>query len=125
VVTPAAATQPAPGVRGRDDEAGDHEAAQVHVDQLVPEKRVAKQRREGVDVDHPAAPQRNADGMVHPAVDGDDEQRAGKARDDHGNAGQQVRTRREPIPAVDVDGNEDRLDEEGETLGEEGDRSAC
>src|SRR6266487_640611 len=117
----AATAQPAPGVGARDDEAGDHEAAQVHVDQLVPEERVAKQRRERMDVHHPATPQRKADGMVHPTVHGDDEQRARKARNHHRNARQQVRTRREPIPAVDVDGNEDRLDEEREALGRKSD----
>jgi hypothetical protein len=54
--------------------------------------------------------------MVHPAVDGDDEKRPGDPGHGDRDAGQEVRPRREPVPAVGVDPDEDGLEEEGEAL---------
>ena len=57
--------------------------------------------------------------VVHPAVDRDHHQRAGEAGDHDRDAAQEVRARREPVPAVDVDPDEDRLEEEREALDRE------
>nr|WP_246115475.1 hypothetical protein [Trebonia kvetii] len=54
--------------------------------------------------------------MVHPAVHRDDEKRSGHPGDRDRDAGQEVRARREPLPAVGVDPDEDGLEEEGESL---------
>src|SRR5439155_8709008 len=54
--------------------------------------------------------------MVHPGVDGDDEGRPRHAGDRDRYAAQEVSSRREPVPAVDVDPDEDRLEEEREAL---------
>ena len=54
--------------------------------------------------------------VVHPAVDGDHESRAREARDHDRDSGQHMRAGRQAVPAVDVDRDEDRLDEEGRAL---------
>ena len=57
-----------------------------------------------------------ADGVVHPRVRGDDEERARHAGEDHRHGAQDVRARRQAAPAEQVDADEDRLDEEREAL---------
>src|SRR5919201_2856207 len=56
---------------------------------------------------------------VHPAVDRDHRQGAGEAGDSDWDAAREVGAGREPVPAVDVDADEDRLHEEGEALDRE------
>ena len=54
--------------------------------------------------------------VLHPAVDADHHQRAAEAGDHDRDPGEHVRARRQAVPAVDVDRDEDRLDEEREAL---------
>ncbi len=54
--------------------------------------------------------------MVHPAVDRDHRQRPGDAGDRDGDAAGEVGSRGKPVPAVDVDADEDRFHEEGEAF---------
>src|ERR671936_1893660 len=56
---------------------------------------------------------------VHPAVDRDHRQGAGEAGDRNRDAAGEVGAGREPVPAIDVDADEDRLHEEGEALDRE------
>src|SRR5680860_502745 len=53
--------------------------------------------------------------FIHPLTEINVE-RAGEARDHDRHAGEEVRARAQPVPAVDVDGHEDRLDEERDAL---------
>lgn len=82
----------------------------------MPEVVVAEQGLERADVADAAALEGEAARVVHPGVDGDHHQRAHKAGDDDRNAAQEVCAWGEAVPAVDVDGDEDGLDEEGEGL---------
>ena len=116
LVTAAPSTQEAPSVNARHEETGDDVAGEVHVHELVPEVRIAEERRPRLRVDRPAIAQIEAAGVVHPTVDRDDEERPGDPRDHDRNAGEEVPARRQPVPSVDVDRDEDRLDEEGEPL---------
>ena len=118
VASPAPA-QAADRVGAGDEEAGDDVAGDVHVHELVPEVAVGEQRPQGVDVDDMPADEAEAGRMVHPGVDGDDHQRAGEARQHDRDPRRQVGARGEAIPAVDVDADEDRLDEEREPLDRE------
>ncbi len=119
VVAVALSPQPSDGVDAGDQRARDDEPGEVHVDLLVPEVRV-EQRRERVDVGHLAVRgQREALRVVHPPVDGDHRGRAEDARRGDDKPAQEVGALGQPVPAVDVDRDEDRLDEEGETLDRE------
>ena len=72
---------------------------------------------ERVDVDDLARRvQREALRLVHPRVRGDHRERAADAREHDRNAGPEVRPRREPLPAEDVDRDEDRLEEEEQSF---------
>ena len=88
--------------------------------ELRPQVRVAEQRAPRLDVYRAPVLQPEPGRIVHPRVDGDDEQRAGEARDHDGDAAQQVQPWRHAVPAVDVDRDEDRLDEERESFEAEG-----
>ena len=81
---------------------------------------VSEQRLPRLDVDRAPVLEPEPGRIVHPCVDRDDEQRAGQARHHDGHAAQEVQPRRHAIPAVDVDRDEDRLDEEREALQAEG-----
>ena len=116
LVTASAAAQPGEGVDGGGEEAGDDEAGDVHVDELVPQVVVAEERVKRADVADAAAFEHEAARVVHPGVYGDHHQGAHEAGDDDGDAAQEVRPGRQAIPAVDVDGDEDGLDEEREGL---------
>ena len=70
----------------------------------------------------PESVEREPVGCVHPRVGGDDRGAAEDAGEDDGDAGPEVRPRLETAPAVDVDGDEDRLGEEEQTF--EGERDA-
>jgi hypothetical protein len=65
-------------------------------------------------VGRPAVGQGEPGRVVHPGVDGDDEERAGDAGDRDREAGQEVRSRREPVPAVGVDAGDDAHGEQRE-----------
>ena len=97
-------------------EAGDDVAGEVHVHDLVPEVVVAEQRCQRPDVRDATLLEREPTRTVHPGVDRDHHQRAGEPRDHDRDPGQEVRTRGEAVPAVHVDRDEDRLDEEREGL---------
>jgi hypothetical protein len=75
------ATQPAERVAAGQDEAADHVAGDVHVDQLVPQVGVFEQRLDRVHVDHSAAAEPKPSEVVHPGVDRDHHQRAGEPGD--------------------------------------------
>src|SRR3954449_13479609 len=119
----AAAQQP-DGVDPGHGEAGDHVGRQQHVDRLVPEGAV-EEHAHGSDVDDPPVAQGEAGGLVHPAVGGDDRQRAAEARRRPRHAGPEVRPRAHAVPAVDVDRDEDRLEEEEQPLDREWDAEGC
>ena len=53
-------------------------------------------------------------GVVHPGVDRDHTERADDAGESHRNQHGQVAARRHPVPAVEIDAQEDGLDEEGQ-----------
>jgi hypothetical protein len=93
LVAAAAAAQERPRVRAAEHEPCHDEGGEVHVHVLAPEHRVGEQRLPGMHVDRPAVVQREPGGVVHPPVDGDDEQRARDARDRDRDAGQEVRLR--------------------------------
>ena len=57
---------------------------------------------------------------VHPGVGDDHEDARERAADRHRHAGDQVRPRRDAVPAVEIDAEEDRLGEEREALEREG-----
>jgi hypothetical protein len=120
VVLVAPALEVGPGVDAGDDEPGDDVAREVHVHHLVPqvgvEHRLPRARVGDLAVDHVEALR-----IVHPRVDREDEERPREARDDDRYPGQEVHAAREPVPAVDVDRDEDRLDEERDPLQAEGD----
>ena len=82
----------------------------------MPQVVVAEEGLERADVAHATSLKREAGRVVHPGVDGDHHQRAHEASDDDGDAAQEMRPRGEAIPAVDVDGDEDGLDEERKRL---------
>ena len=116
VVVVALALQPRERVDAGDDEPADEVAREVHVDQLVPHVRV-QQRLPRARVEHLAVRREvEPDRVVHPAVDRDHVERAREAREHDRDAGQEVRALGEPVPAVDVDRDEDRLDEERDAL---------
>ncbi len=115
VAAPAPA-QPPDRVRARHEEARDDEPREVHVHELVGDVRVAEQRLDGIDVGDLAVDEGEAAGVVHPRVDRQHEQRAGHPREHDRKPAEEVRARRHAVPAVDVDPDEDRLDEEREPL---------
>jgi hypothetical protein len=64
--------------------------------------------------------EREPDRRLHPSVGGYDEPRACRPADRDGYAARPVLPRREPVPTVEVDPDEYRLQEEGESLEGEG-----
>ena len=79
------------------------------------------EHRPGVDVDRRAGRrQREADRVLHPGVDGQHHDRGHGAADRHRDAAPPVLPRRQPIPAVEIQAEEDRLDEERVALEREG-----
>ena len=65
------------------------------------------------------ADEAEARGMVHPGVHGDHHQRAAEAGEHDRDPAREVQPPGQPIPAVDVDADEDRLHEEREALDRE------
>jgi hypothetical protein len=116
LVAAAPAAQQRPRVAAREDEPGHDEGGEVHVDVLTPEHRVGEQRLPRVHVSGPAIDQGEPAGMVHPGIDRDNEKGARHSSDGDRDAGQEVRARAEPVPAVGVDPDEDGLGEEREAL---------
>ena len=84
--------------------------------ELVPEVSVREEGRPGLHLDGDAVGERESRGLIHPAIDGDDEERSRDARDHHRDAGCEVEPGGQPVPPVGVDGDEDRLDEERDAL---------
>ena len=82
--------------------------------------RPVEDRVERVDVgDLPVGADLEAVGLVHPGVDRDDGKGAPEPRDHHRDAGPEVGPPGEPLPAEDVDRDEDRLGEEEDALDRE------
>ena len=77
---------------------------------------VAEERGDRIHVDHTAALEAEPRRVLHPRVHRQDHERARDPRDGDRNAAQEVQSRRQPVPAVDVDRDEDRLDEERDAL---------
>jgi hypothetical protein len=116
VVGVAAPAQHPGGVHGRDDEADEHVGAQPHVGELQ-ERAWVEHRAPGVHVGHPpAGGEGEAGGHVHPGVDGDDAVAAEDAGGHHRREHPQVQAGRKPVPAVEVDAQEDRFGEERQAL---------
>jgi hypothetical protein len=107
------------GIDAGQHEPGDHEGGQDHVGGLGPGGRV-EDGGPGVDADDPPVADAVAAGGVHPGVRGDHEEGRDDAGHHDGHPGQQVHPGRQPVPAVEVDAQEDGLDEEGEPLNGEG-----
>jgi hypothetical protein len=103
----------------RDREAGRGEGGEGHVYRLGERRRIGH-RREGGDVDQPPVRKREARGTVHPGVGGDDEDPGEDPPEGYENAGGEVEAGGDAVPAVQVDPEEDRLGEEGESLQGEG-----
>ena len=103
------------GVDGRDREADGGEGGQRHVQRLAEGRGIAH-RGDGIDVHRPPRHEVEAGRRVHPGVGDDDEDpRRGAADGDH-HPREPVRPRRHAVPAVEVDAQEDRLQEEREAL---------
>ena len=79
-------------------------------------RRVEKCAHE-IDGDRFARHQRETGGRVHPGVDADHEDRGGRARDGDRDGAKPMGEWRDFIPAVEIDADENRLDEESEALG--------
>jgi hypothetical protein len=116
LVAAAPAAQERPRVRAAEQEAADDVGGEVHVDVLAPEQRVVEQRLPRVHVDRAAILEGEPGRVVHPAVDRDDEQRAGHARDGDRNAAREVRPRLKPVPAIRINTYKYGFEEEGEAL---------
>jgi hypothetical protein len=116
VVAAPPAAQPADRVATGEDEAGDHERGEIHVHELVCQEAVAEQRCHRLDVDHPAALHAETRRVLHPCVDRDHGEGTGDTGDHDRQAADEVPARRQPVPPVDVDADEDRLHEEREAL---------
>jgi hypothetical protein len=116
LVPPPPAAQERPRVDPGEDEPGHDVGGEVHVHVLAPEHRVGEQRRPRMHIGCPAVDQGEPRRVVHPPVHGDDEQRPGDPSDRDRDPGKEMRARREPVPAVRVDADEDGLEEEGEPL---------
>ena len=86
------------------------------MDELGPQVGVAEQGGDRIDVDRTAVLEPEPGRALHPRVHRQHHERAGDPREGDRHAAQQVQSRREPIPAVDVDRDEDRLDEERDGL---------
>jgi hypothetical protein len=116
LVPSAPPAQHRPRVHPGQQEPADDVGREVHVRVLAPEHRVVEQRPPRVHVDRAAVRQREARRMIHPAVDRDDEERAGDARDRDRDAAPEMQPRPQSVPPVGVDPDEDGLDEEREAL---------
>ncbi len=121
VVAVTAATEHPHRVHGGDQKAGDDVGRQEHVEELVAGRRV-EEHLEGPDVgDVAGRVEVESLGLVHPGVHGDHGEGATDPGDHDRHRGEHVRSGREPVPAVDVDGDEDRLEEEEDPLDREAD----
>ena len=106
----------ADGIDGCDGEARADEGGEQHVEVLRRKRRV-KHRGDRIDVsDRTVGIEREARGRVHPRVRGDDEEGREEAAEHEWDSAKEVCAWRQPIPPVQVDREEDRLDEEGEPL---------
>jgi len=103
----------------RDREPGCGEGGERHVERLV-ERGWIEHRREGGNVDRLPVRKGEARRAVHPGVGGNDEDPGEDPAEGHENAGCEVKARGDAIPPVQVDSEEDRLGEEGESLQREG-----
>ena len=104
-----------------DEEAGDHVGGEDHVRHLVGQAGL-KSTLQRLGVDHLAGGvEGEALRLVHPGVGGDHREGAADPGDHHRHPGPEVRPAAQPLPAVDVDREEDRLGEEEDPLDREGD----
>ena len=102
-----------------DEEAREQVRRQNHVRDLVGHRRV-EDHLERVDVGHRSVrAQGEALRLVHPGVDGNHRKGASDAADRDRDAGPEMLPARQPLPAEDVDRQEDRLEEEEDPLDRE------
>ena len=121
VVAVPAAAQHAGRVDRRDQEAPDEVGRDHHVSGHQRHRPVEDDAHR-VDVhDRAGGVQCHALGGVHPGVRRDDRHAAEDPGEHDGYPGPEVHPRAEPAPAEDVDGDEDRLGEEEDSLEREGD----
>ena len=97
------------------DEARGRVGRERHMQGLGERGRV-EHRRDRVDVDRPAVYEVKAGRRVHPGIGDHHEDARQPAAHRHEPAGREMGTRRDAIPAVEVDAEEDRFGEEGEPL---------
>ena len=87
-----------------------------HVQRLL-ERGGTAHRGDGIDARERARRiEREPDRRVHPRVDEHDEHGRRRAARRHDDAGREMRARTDALPAVQVDAEEDRLEEEGKTF---------
>ncbi len=104
-----------------DEEAGDHVGGEDHVRDLVAGGGVEEDLQR-LGFDHLAGGvEGEALRLVHPGVGGDDGEGAADPGHEHRYPRPEVGPAAEPLPAVDVDREEDRLEEEEDPLDPEGD----
>jgi hypothetical protein len=102
-----------------DGEPGGGVRRERHVQRLLEHHRI-QHARDRIDVDRVTVNQVETGGRIHPRVRRHHEDSRGGAGYSHHDAGQQVGPPGDPFPAVEVDAEEDRLGEEGESLEREG-----
>ena len=120
VITIAPPPQQAHRVHRRNQEAPDEISRHEHVERFVGHGLV-EDHRPRIDVDdlaHRVQPEPGR--FVHPGIGSNDGCRATDTGDHYGYTGPKVWPRREPAPSVDVDGDEDRLEEEEQPFDREG-----
>ncbi len=120
VVAVAPSPQHPDGVDGRDQKARHQVGGQDHVRDLVGDRGVEDDLQR-LDVGDLPVDEREPLRLIHPGVGGDHGEGAAEPGDHDRNARPEVRPAREPLPAVDVDRDEDRLHEEEDPLDREQD----
>ncbi len=95
--------------------AGGGKRGQGHVQRLL-ERGGVQHGRDGIDVGDLAADDLESGRRVHPRIGGHHEDSRGHPAQGHRHSGPDVRQRRDPVPAVEIDPEEDGLGEEGKAL---------
>ena len=104
------------GVHRGDEESTDQIGSDEHV-RCLQGHRGVEDHPQRVDGDHGAIGiLREARGCVHPRIGSDDRNTAEDPGQDDGHTGPEVRPRRQPAPAEDIDRDEDRFGKEEHTL---------
>src|SRR5262249_26745542 len=111
VVAVVAGAQHAVRVDARDREADRDVARERRMDREISPRRI-EEHRERIDVDELAVDRGEAARRLHPRIRTDDEDARGGPRGRDGDPGEEVLRRRETVPSVEIETEEDRLEEE-------------